>query len=467
MDPVSPGAPHLWLGGLCRELDRRLVGAHLQGVLSGRGWMSLRLDDRFLWLMALPQLRAIWLDRRGIPRAWAEVLGRHRRPPLEGPLRQRRVEAVQLVADEEGLPGGMLLRLDDGGGLGIRLWPRPPLLWVQDREDRIVGTSPPNEQLHPPHRLVLDEPPSIAFDEHAGRCRSALEALVENMLRRRLKAILSGRADKASRLVDALGREREQARADAGLRAQADILAAHLHQLEAGRSQLEVEDFEGRPVTIPLDPALSPAENLERLYHRARRAERASGQLERRWEEARARQEEARRQAEALADAANLDALLAIARREGVELRPPTPGQARRSAGRRRERLPYRVFELTSGRQVWVGRSARDNDELTLHRAAGDDLWLHAGGVEGSHVILRAGSSPPQPWEVEAAARLAARFSRARHSTTVAVWVTEKRHVRKPRKSAPGVVAPQRVRTIFVDPHEETEGRWLHAGDED
>ena len=37
-----------------------------------------------------------------------------------------------------------------------------------------------------------------------------------------------------------------------------------------------------------------------------------------------------------------------------------------------------------------VGKSAKDNDALTLRHAKPNDLWLHVRGMPGSHVLLRA-----------------------------------------------------------------------------
>ena len=52
---------------------------------------------------------------------------------------------------------------------------------------------------------------------------------------------------------------------------------------------------------------------------------------------------------------------------------------------------------LPGGWEVWVGRSAKQNDELTHRWAAPRDLWFHARGCEGSHVVLRIGSGKGEP----------------------------------------------------------------------
>ncbi|MGH2543502.1 MAG: NFACT RNA binding domain-containing protein, partial [Ardenticatenaceae bacterium] len=101
---------------------------------------------------------------------------------------------------------------------------------------------------------------------------------------------------------------------------------------------------------------------------------------------------------------------------------------------------------------AWVGRNARQNDEVTFHIGAADDLWLHARGVPGSHVILKsAGRSVPKEIIARAAA-FAAHYSQARGSTEVAVDITERRHVRRISGARPGLVTYRNERTVHVKP---------------
>jgi predicted ribosome quality control (RQC) complex YloA/Tae2 family protein len=109
---------------------------------------------------------------------------------------------------------------------------------------------------------------------------------------------------------------------------------------------------------------------------------------------------------------------------------------------------------LPDGWEVRVGRDDADNDALTHRFARPDDVWLHASGVAGSHVVLRMhgrDGNPPRT-VLEAAAALAARFSKAKHAGTVPVIWTRKRYVRKPRGGAPGVAVCTHEKTLFVRP---------------
>jgi len=82
------------------------------------------------------------------------------------------------------------------------------------------------------------------------------------------------------------------------------------------------------------------------------------------------------------------------------------------------------------------------------------DIWLHAQGVSGSHVILRTAGKPEQmPAKVVAkAAALAALHSKAKHAGLVPVIWTERRYVRKPRKALPGIAVCLQEKNLFVEP---------------
>jgi len=114
---------------------------------------------------------------------------------------------------------------------------------------------------------------------------------------------------------------------------------------------------------------------------------------------------------------------------------------------------PYRTF-LVDGFEILVGRGEADNDTLTFDVAEPDDLWLHAaGGVPGSHVVVRrpAGSEVP-PAVVEAAAAAAAWYSKARGSPRVEVHLCRRSDVTKPRGAPAGLVQLARWKAIRVKP---------------
>ena len=110
------------------------------------------------------------------------------------------------------------------------------------------------------------------------------------------------------------------------------------------------------------------------------------------------------------------------------------------------------------GREILVGRSSRENDELTFQLATPDDFWLHAGDYPGSHVIIRNSSRDDIPHRtVIEAAQLAAKFSQASKDSKVNIHYTRRKFLTKPKGSAPGLVRLSSFKTITVAPGENLE----------
>ncbi|HEV7684106.1 MAG TPA: NFACT family protein [Pyrinomonadaceae bacterium] len=117
-----------------------------------------------------------------------------------------------------------------------------------------------------------------------------------------------------------------------------------------------------------------------------------------------------------------------------------------------------RRYLSSDGYEVLVGRSARDNDQITFRVAKPNDLWLHAGDYPGSHVIVRNSSREDIPHRtIIEAAQLAAKFSQASNDSKVNIHYTRRKFLTKPKGSAPGLVRLSSFKTITVEPGENLE----------
>ena len=107
------------------------------------------------------------------------------------------------------------------------------------------------------------------------------------------------------------------------------------------------------------------------------------------------------------------------------------------------------------GWTILVGRTGSDNDKLTFKLAAPDDLWLHAAGVPGAHVVIRNPDrkpSVPSATLAEAAA-LALWFSDARSEQGADVMWTRRKNVRRAKGGSSGKVVIKRFETIRTRAH--------------
>jgi len=104
-----------------------------------------------------------------------------------------------------------------------------------------------------------------------------------------------------------------------------------------------------------------------------------------------------------------------------------------------------------------VGRSARQNETVTFDLASSGDVWFHARGMPGSHVVLKTAGGAPPARSIEQAAALAAYYSRGRGSTTVPVDVVPARNVRRVKGGKPGLVHISGETTVNVYPRAQPE----------
>lgn len=476
-DPAS-------LARLLGDWSARLAGRRVHGVAGGTGWLALLLaggeTPAWLCLSALPGATLLYDDAALPPPEYLAVLGRAARHPLAAHLggaaflgaAAAPADRVALLsfAARAGARVALAHQLFGSRGHALLAGADGRLLWS-------LHAGPPEALLATAAAAAVaaaDAPPAAAApaDNEAARFRAAALA----RLGAHLEVALAAQGERAARqaaattarLRENLARDLAAAGRGDELRRQAEALAAHLGRVPRGASVVTLPDPAGDgEITLALDPSRSPAANLEELFRRARKAERGRDVVAGRLAEADQRLAAvAAAHAELLelpaglpADAPpaeRLAALLAWRRRHAGLLDlpaggAPAPARARAEAAPER---PFRRYRIDGRWEAWVGRSAAENDELTHRAAAPDDIWLHAQGVTGSHVVLRAGGKPGQvPRGVlEKAAALAALHSRARDSELVPVVWTLRKYVRKPRRSPPGTAVYSREKSVFVPP---------------
>ena len=321
------------------------------------------------------------------------------------------------------------------------------------------GIAPPQRpgQPWPAARALPVLAPPEAGDGAAADARAELSRQASSALEGQRQALLRrlrARQKKLERTLAAVEADAARASGSAGERNLAELLLPHQGRVPRGAREVSVPDWSrltdaGGPteVRLPLDPALSAAENAARWLKRSSRYGAAAGRIAaRRAEVARAVATAAAlvQEAERAAGAGELRALSLAADAAS----PQHAAASRERPGRPAPRLAFRTFRASSGARILVGRSARDNDALTFQRARGDDLWLHARGVQGSHVVVPEPGDAPDSNTLVEAALLATWFSSARGEEQADVAWTRRKYVRKPRGAAPGAVVYTQDKTL-------------------
>lgn len=226
----------------------------------------------------------------------------------------------------------------------------------------------------------------------------------------------------------------------------ANALQLNAQSVERGSVDIVVE-VEGQPLKVKLDPAKSVYENAKVYYDRAKESKNRKGELLKRSEELMYELRHLRALEEEISLAPDMRALETIEKRIKPEQKHLPKQQPSGPT--------FRRFTVAGGLTVLVGKNAKQNDELTTKFAKKDDIWFHARGVAGSHVVLQSVGAKNKiiPKEaIEMAAEIAAYFSDAKTQAVAPVSYTPKKFVRKPKGADPGAVILEREEVIMVRP---------------
>jgi predicted ribosome quality control (RQC) complex YloA/Tae2 family protein len=311
--------------------------------------------------------------------------------------------------------------------------------------NRSIAPVPPSRLPSPDsHTLAANRAAELIFVDALKD--DAFDTLKSDAVRR-----VGAHYKKISKLVTNLRADFDRTNAWQDLQHQAEVLKTNLGRVRKGATQVNLPDY-GQPdtpmVAIGLDPALSPQQNMSRLFAKSRRLVSGRQKVQARLVESEKALSTCKQLIELIERAESLAALQEIV--EAHRLSPAAAGPARKPT-RGARRLPYKQYQSATGKVILVGRSARDNHALTFQVARGGDLWLHAHGAAGSHVVVRlARGQEIDEQTLLDAATLAATKSGLKNSDRVEVTYTYAKHVHPIKGAALGLVSVAKAKTILI-----------------
>lgn len=275
----------------------------------------------------------------------------------------------------------------------------------------------------------------------------AKDSLLEQQLTQCRKALKH-----AKRKIQALQEDFKKAERYREYARYGELLKSHLHEIKKGQESIGIVDYYDPTLptlTLPLDPSKDAVWNMENYFRKYHKFIGAQEHLQPRVNQA---QQEVFR----------LEAKLAQLEQGIVEphFSPktqktptlPMPPGTRPSKGRPTPAQCYRTYTSADGIPILVGKTAKDNDQLTLKVANPDDLWLHARGTPGSHVVVRLDKGATVPPEtLKDAATLTLWFSDLRKSGKGEVIYTFRKFVKKGKGLKPGAVMVEREKSLWIE----------------
>ncbi len=306
---------------------------------------------------------------------------------------------------------------------------------VQPENKNVVGYESLNQAMDDFYKLRL--------------AQVRLESLRAN-ISRNVKTLL----DKAYRKLFLQEGDLEQAKKGEIFKVYGELLTAYGHQIPKGQSKVKLPNFDGVGETeIELLPHLTPQQNAQRYFKQYAKAKKSRDRLE---ELIACNLDEIRYLESiqvALDKASNIEEIEEII----DELEEQGFAKAKSRSKSRPAASKPRRFMSTDGLSIWVGKNNRQNETLTLKTSRKTDLWLHAQGYAGAHVILELPPSVTSIDDVpisslEEAAILAGYYSRGKDAEKVPVDYAFRSQVKKPRGARPGMVVYDNYWTVYVNP---------------
>lgn len=294
----------------------------------------------------------------------------------------------------------------------------------------------------------------LTMHENRISCRDLNEAVSLFFLKRRNRAASdNGKSD----LIKAVNRNMDRCKKKIAIHAavldkeksvdelnlHGELITANIHRIIPGIDSVELLNYySGEQIKVRLDPHKSAAENAQGYYRRYKKTKSAIDNSRVQMKEAQAELDYLESVSHWLGSADDPEDIKEIrqelASQDYIKKKHPRYKKKEDTPKFR----PYRYIS-TEGYEIYAGRNNIENDHLTFKFANSRDLWLHAKGIPGSHVIIRRKDKHLEFFPdlaITEAAMIAAYHSKARSSGQVAVDYTEARNVKKPAGAKPGMV---------------------------
>ena len=229
-----------------------------------------------------------------------------------------------------------------------------------------------------------------------------------------------------------------------------ELLTAQLHLVPRGVDKVQLNNYyDGQMLEVPLDVRLTPSQNAQRYFKRYQKA-RAAVRLAAEQKEKTLRELDILENALCDLDSCETEDDLGDVRRvlqDAGMIKKESAGKKKQMKNQRQS-APMR-FEAQDGTVISVGKNSLQNERLT-QGARGDEIWLHAKDMPGSHVIIHNEGKPAADQTLLTAAQLAAWFSKGK-GLSVPVDCTLKKYVKKPSGTPTGFVTYTHQKTYQIN----------------
>ncbi len=233
----------------------------------------------------------------------------------------------------------------------------------------------------------------------------------------------------------------------------AELLYSAPNMKDKNLSQIELQDYEGNQIVISLNPKLTIIENINSYYLKSKKIAKDIEIAIKNYEKNEKEHNIHKNRYVELASIVNNNTANDYYDLEKHFKKYQEFYQSKMQQVEQNIAEKFRKIPLTDNAILYVGKDARNNDELTFGFGKANDLWFHLRGGSGSHCILKfTGKGDPPKEIIEKAAAIAAYYSSQRNAGYVPVIYTYRKFIRKPKGANPGAVVVAKEEVVMVQP---------------
>lgn len=292
------------------------------------------------------------------------------------------------------------------------------------------------------------------------------KAFLEQLLTK-ARTLLDARFAKLLKLRTEMGSSLKQSLKAQEFKQKAESIKAVLHTVskEAHLKKIAVYTEEGE-VDLPLDAKFTVSENVDKLFQQYKKLQRTESEVKGRLETLEQKSKALAHQISELRSFKKQDSedeIQAAERLMGLfpqvfaaDAPGADVGQARqpRKDEKKWSKSGLRSFLSNEGLKIWVGKNHKENEELVIRLARGNDLWFHLKGKPGAHAVIQLpqGKSAALETMLDAAA-LVAHYSGVSQFDRVDVDYTFRKYVKRvPGQKDKFLVTYTQNKTLAVKP---------------
>lgn len=242
-----------------------------------------------------------------------------------------------------------------------------------------------------------------------------------------------------------------------------ELITANLYQISSHpQSSITLSNYyeNNKPIVIPLDAAISPAQNAKKYFKKYSKLKNAEEIVITQKQEILTDIDYIESIVYTLENAktiSDIDEIYSEISNNSLFFSKQKREEKINKKNKKKKKVDSSIVSPLSysidGYTVLVGKNNKQNDYLTCKLARNNDLWFHTKEIHGSHVILKQEQTEFTEDIIAKCASIAAYYSKAKLSKNIPVDYTLIKYVKKPSGAKPGMVIYTNQKTLYVNPY--------------